>query len=329
MSVLNIFCQAGTSFHATDPTVAFRHLGEALYRHKMPPARDVTEINMSYRHADIPGLSIHRLHYGAPVRLELSSPEEHYILHLTLKGSVATCFDGKAEMVSSPGDFVVINPGKDFTQKWDADADQLMLRISAAAFGQATGGGADDQRGRPVTFESRAVSLEKAPSLYGYIRMLCEDFDSGDCMLARPSTDNSVVTSIASLMVHSLPNDRMKKPQSLQSPAVPYYVRRAVNFIQAHYEQDLTLARIAAASAVSVRALHRGFLKFRDQTPMEYLRSVRLDKARQKLRETHSTSSTVTIVAEACGFRHLGRFSRVYAARFGELPSETVGSRAF
>jgi len=329
MSALDIFREAGTSFHTTDAVVAFRHLSEVLYRHKTPPARDMNAINLSYRHADIPGLSINRLRYGAPMRLELSSPEDHYLLQLTLKGRTAACFDGKVELISHPGDFVVINPGETFTQKWDADADQLLLKISAAAFDHGAGGGTGDPAGRLATFESRVVRLEKAPSLFGYIRMLCEDFDSGDCMLAKPSTDRSVVTSIASLMIHSLPNDRMKKPQSVQSPAVPYYVRRAVNFIQAHYEQDLTLARIAAASAVSVRALHRGFLKFRDQTPMEYLRSVRLDKARQKLRETHPTNSTVTIVAEACGFRHLGRFSRVYAARFGELPSETVGSRAF
>jgi AraC-like DNA-binding protein len=324
MSGLDLFREAGTSFQTTDPVVAFRHLSEALSRHKMPAVREA--INMSYRHVDIPGLSIYRLRYGAPVRLELSPPEDHYILQLTLKGSTAACFDGKIETISNPGDFIVVNPGRDFTKKWEAEADQLMLRISAAALGQAMGNGIGDLAGRHVIFEPQTVSLEKTPTLFGYIRMLCEDFDSGECMLAKPSIAKSVVTSIASLMLHSLPNDKERTPYSLQSPVVPYYVQRALNFIQAHYQQDLTLGRIAAASAVSRRALHRGFQKFRNQTPMQYLRSVRLDKAHQRLREMPIASGTVTAVAEACGFRHLGRFSRAYAARFGELPSETAGS---
>lgn len=295
----------------------------------MPLAKDMNAIDMSSRYVDIPGLSIHRLRYGAPVRLELSSPEDHYILQLTLKGSTVACFDGKSEVVSNPGDFIVVNPGRDFTKVWEPEADQLMLRISAAAFGHAMGSGPGEQAGGAVTFDPQAIGIEKVSTLFGYIRLLCDDFDSGGCILAKPSTAKSVATSIASLMLHSLPNDRKKKPYCVQSPAVPYYVQRAVNFIQAHYQQDLTLDRIAAVSAVSARALHRGFQKFRDQTPMEYLRSVRLEKAHRKLRETHATSSTVTIVAEACGFRHLGRFSRAYAARFGELPSETAGSRPF
>lgn len=324
MSVLDIFREAGTEFHTTDPAVAFRHLSEALSRHKTPLPRDVSAINVFYRHIEIPGLSIYRLRYGAPIRLELAPPDNHYILQLTLRGSTAACFDGRVELVSNPGDFVVVNPGKVFTKVWEAEADQLMLRISAAAVERVIGtdeGGAS----RHVWFEPQAVSLEKTPTLFGYIRMLCEDLDAGGCMLATPHAARSVVTTIASLMVHSLPNNRNGGSRRLQSPAAPYYVQRAINYIQAHFEQDLTLHRVAAASSVSVRALERGFKKFRNQTPMEYLRSVRLDAARHKLLQTHVTSHTVTGIAEACGFRHLGRFSRAYAMRFGELPSETAG----
>jgi AraC-like DNA-binding protein len=325
MSALDIFREAGTEFHTTDPVEAFRHLSEALSRHKTPLPRDVSAINVFYRHIEIPGLSIYRLRYGAPIKLELSPPDNHYILQLTLRGSTAACFEGGVELVSNPGDFIVVNPGKAFTKIWEAEADQLMIRISAAAVERVVGVDEGYQACRHVRFEPQTVSLEKTPTLFGYIRMLCEDLDTGGCMLATPHAAKSVVTSIASLMVHSLPNNRNDRSRRLQSPAVPYYVQRAVNYIQAHYEQDLTLDRIAAASSVSVRALERGFKKFRSQTPMEYLRSVRLDAARQKLLQTHVTSRTVTAIAEACGFRHLGRFSRAYATRFGELPSETAG----
>jgi transcriptional regulator GlxA family with amidase domain len=49
---------------------------------------------------------------------------------------------------------------------------------------------------------------------------------------------------------------------------------------------------------------------------------VRLDHARQDLAAAGPRRS-VTAVAHAWGFTHLGHFARDYKSRFGELPSTT------
>ena len=58
-------------------------------------------------------------------------------------------------------------------------------------------------------------------------------------------------------------------------------------------------------------------------TPMQYLKNVRLDRAAQILRRAGSQGPTVSEIAQSLGFTHMGRFSAAYAARHGELPSET------
>jgi transcriptional regulator GlxA family with amidase domain len=77
-------------------------------------------------------------------------------------------------------------------------------------------------------------------------------------------------------------------------------------------------------SGVSARSLHAGFRRFRNTTPMLYLKNHRLDLARRQLREGADTGVSVTEVALACGFTHLSKFARDYLERFGERPSMTL-----
>lgn len=56
---------------------------------------------------------------------------------------------------------------------------------------------------------------------------------------------------------------------------------------------------------------------------MEFLTEQRLLCAREALRGARQ-DATVRALAQACGCTHPGRFSRVYARRFGERPSETL-----
>ena len=58
---------------------------------------------------------------------------------------------------------------------------------------------------------------------------------------------------------------------------------------------------------------------------MEYLREIRLKRAREALLAADPCSATsVTEIALDSGFVHLGRFSSEYRNRFGESPSQTL-----
>ena len=56
---------------------------------------------------------------------------------------------------------------------------------------------------------------------------------------------------------------------------------------------------------------------------MRYLRRARLVRVRQALLAARG-DETVTHVALAWGFTHLGRFALEYRSLFGESPSETL-----
>lgn len=72
--------------------------------------------------------------------------------------------------------------------------------------------------------------------------------------------------------------------------------------------RPLTMTEVAAAAAVSVRALQQGFLHFRGTTPTDYLRNLRLQHVRRELLDPQAPHS-VSGIALRWGFEHLGLFA--------------------
>jgi AraC-like DNA-binding protein len=57
---------------------------------------------------------------------------------------------------------------------------------------------------------------------------------------------------------------------------------------------------------------------------MAYLRDVRLGRVHEDLLSAPAGSTTVTDVAYKWGFVHVGRFTKEYRRKFGQLPSRTM-----
>jgi AraC-like DNA-binding protein len=102
------------------------------------------------------------------------------------------------------------------------------------------------------------------------------------------------------------------------------HVRAAVEYVHAHAHLPITTTSVAEAVDVGLRALQEAFRSELGVTPNEYVRGVRLDRARDELLQTDPTTTMVRDVARHWGFMHLGRFSQMYASRFGEYPRDTL-----
>jgi AraC family ethanolamine operon transcriptional activator len=105
-------------------------------------------------------------------------------------------------------------------------------------------------------------------------------------------------------------------------------VRRAEDFMREHADQPISLTTLCNESRTSERSLRRAFHDVIGVSPMAYLSAIRMSRARAELEHASQKSRTVASIATRWEFAHLGRFARDYQRFFGELPSETLLSRA-
>jgi transcriptional regulator GlxA family with amidase domain len=128
------------------------------------------------------------------------------------------------------------------------------------------------------------------------------------------------------VMLTSFPNTTMTLDY-IRGPGwvMPASVRRAVDFIEAHADQPITLSQIAAEAGVTGRALQYAFQRYHGTTPTGYLRQVRLERAHAQLQAADpADGTTVAAVARRWGWASAGQFAALYRQRFGVRPSHTL-----
>ena len=232
--------------------------------------------------------------------------------------SGAQHIDSSAELAS------VLSPQEATRTTWMAGTDQLMLRLSRSLVERTLVGYLGHPLNEPLRFELGFRWRECAPwqCMLSYLI---------DCTLQHHdlAMHKIVVSQIeqlaASILVTSHRHNHCEDAPARRSTILPRHVRRAQDFLEAHAHEPVTAEQLAQAAGVSVRSLYAGFKDFLGVSPMQYLRDLRMERARAELMS--GDSNHVAGVALRWGFAHMGRFSNEYKQRYGESPSKTLRAR--
>ena len=154
-----------------------------------------------------------------------------------------------------------------------------------------------------------------------------EDFERTNSISASRATITSFEQFIIGELLLYHPHNYSGALDRLERSILPRDVKRAIDYIHAHFDEPLTISSIATTAGVAGRTLFKHFRDAHGISPMGFVRDLRFEKARQELLNGRGEKS-VTEVATRCGFSHLGRFAVEYRLRFGESPSQTSGKRS-
>ena len=99
---------------------------------------------------------------------------------------------------------------------------------------------------------------------------------------------------------------------------------RARNFIDEHFEEELSLPRVAKAVSISGNHLSEKFKRVTGVNFVEYVARTRFEKARGLL---HDSNLRVSEIAFAVGFQSLSQFNRVFKKLSGKAPTEYRAAR--
>lgn len=103
-------------------------------------------------------------------------------------------------------------------------------------------------------------------------------------------------------------------------------IARAEKYIELHATRNLKISDLSRVAGVSERTLQYAFVRRFGIGPKEFLNAFRLQQVHRQLRSADPAQTSVSDVANAWGFWHMGQFAADYRARFAELPSVTLCS---
>jgi len=115
---------------------------------------------------------------------------------------------------------------------------------------------------------------------------------------------------------------RLEEAKGARAPVrisrVDQRLGRLVELMQAHLNREVAVGQLCALAEVPPATARRLFLKRFQQTPGRYLLSLRLERARNLLR---NSALPIGEIAQAVGFSDPSAFARSYRRTYGLLPS--------
>jgi AraC-type DNA-binding domain-containing proteins len=126
----------------------------------------------------------------------------------------------------------------------------------------------------------------------------------------------SISYQIVSMLFQHMPKEEKR---SLHIDRRFSSLRNMIGYIQAHYEERISLMQIAAAGKISESTCCNIFKHQLNQTPMYYLNRYRLEKSLGLMAQPELS---ITEIAYAVGFTGASYFAETFKKHFGLSPSE-------
>jgi AraC-like DNA-binding protein len=294
-------------------------VGQVMKPHRLTVVGQGQRLESRMHYVPLGEVSLSRLHYGADVDIEPGPLDDFFLVQMPLRGS-AHIECGAQAIESGPELASVLNPSDSTTMRWRADNDSLMVRVSRGLVERTLAA----QLGRPLDDCIRfnlGFRWRHNPLWTQLLTYIMECASQGQDLqrhrLVVTHIEQLVAATLLSVHGHNLDDAAPARG----GPVLPRHVRRAREYMNAHAHESIRAEQLAQVAGVSLRSLYAGFKQFCGVSPMQYLKDLRLERARADLL---SGSASVGGTALRWGFGHLGRFSADYRQRYGESPSDSL-----
>lgn len=314
-----------SSFTTEDIEEVHSHMSRILCPHKL---RAEGNPPIAFRHyqASLNSVTFNATEYGnsyGRIMVDVPPMDAMYLVQFSLSGLAEFTQNGSTFSLR-PGELWVFGPDARANETMSEGYRHISVKIAKDRLNSVLARELGFFPG-DVRFLDQPVRVEGAVAAFAnLVRMICDDFNLGLGGITHNRTSGVAEEILLRLLLAAVPHNHSELYNGPSVCPAPYYVRRVEEYIREHARDTIMMAELTAVSGVSARSLHAGFRRFRNMSPMTYLRNHRLNLANRELKKAVDCGLSVTDVAFSCGFTHLSKFARYYLERFGERPSATL-----
>lgn len=308
-------------FASTDLDQVQSSVSSMIKPHRLSLKKTAQPLQTRMRCVDFGHISLMRLGYGADVRIQPEELAGFYLIQMPQYGHASVRCGGEL-VESSPNVATVLNPNAEVDMVWHANNEQIMLKIDRLLIEQLASGMDIDIPAAGLVFP---VKLEghRTTNWQLMLRYLEDCARHSESILQSPLLVSQLEQLAATTFLGVHPPNVPERPR-IQGKVLPKQIRLVESYLYEYADQAIRIEDLAALAQISIRSLHAGFKEYCGISPMQYLRQIRLDRARADLCGGAEPSVSVAVVALRWGFMHQGRFSAEYKQRFGETPSQSL-----
>jgi transcriptional regulator GlxA family with amidase domain len=183
-----------------------------------------------------------------------------------------------------------------------------------------------------ASFQERFPDIECTNNVYEIDRnrYTCAGASTSiDLMLeiVRADFGSTLATAVANQVQHERirsQGDRQRTGPESELAGKSEKLKKIVELMADNLDEPFSAAQLAKAANLSVRQVERLFLRHLNVTPSRYYMRLRLERARELLRQTNMP---ILSVALATGFSSHSYFAQSYRLQFGRPPSEERRSK--
>lgn len=271
-------------------------------------------------------LTFQELDYGADFRYD-AEPMPNLMFCVPHSGGFDQRLPGVAPVYAGPGAVVALGAHHGVPFSGDVHAGRFSQLVLDAKVLDETAATSFAPAGRPVRLTGLRPIDDEANTYFTRVIEYVRDVAGRVLNGTSPVLAGEIRRHVAAAVLATFPNTaRFDVDVADRRDGTPQHLRRAIAFVDDNAARDISLVDIAAAAAVTPRALQYLFRRHRDVTPLEYLRRVRLHHAHVELASADPTAVTVGEVARRWGFGHAGRFAAFHRESYGESPIRTLRS---
>jgi AraC family transcriptional regulator len=241
------------------------------------------------------------------------TPEDVYVIGITLRRSnlrFSICdriaFDG----VAMPGTLMITQPGAVASCTYQGPFDELHVHIPKTLMAGYANELPDRQT--PVFCSETILAPDPLVEQLGRALLIIQDINSSIGQLYLQSISTAIVARLLLRLEDSPCRAQRKKSELLQ-----WRLKRAIDYIESHLTEPLTLSDMAASTGLTRMHFAAQFRAATGLRPHEYLLRRRIERAQQLLLETRFP---VVEIALSTGFQTQSHFTAVFTKFVGRPP---------
>jgi AraC-like DNA-binding protein len=150
------------------------------------------------------------------------------------------------------------------------------------------------------------LSTPAGNSFWRYLSFNWTELGREDCLLKSSMVTKEIEDSLYAMFVYASVDACCLLQSRHNDGSLVGHARRAEAYIMENLSESISAAEIAHAAKISYPTLYRAFIKYKNTSPMQFVRQQRLEAVHRELMAAEYNQIRVTDIAMQYGFYNLG-----------------------